>query len=80
MAKSQNKTDKITSNGVVVKFTISPIGAYGLSHFEGDEVELPVELAETIVKNGHAVYIDAIQVSETNEEKKPIIGEGEETL
>lgn len=52
MAKS--KIQEVAKATKKIKFTHSPIGAYGLSHFVGDEVELPCELAQEIIDNGHA--------------------------
>lgn len=42
---------------VSVRFTFSPIGAYGLSYFEGDVAEIDALLASEIVANGHAEYV-----------------------
>lgn len=42
---------------VSVRFTFSPIGAYGLSYFEGNVAEIDALLASEIVANGHAEYV-----------------------
>jgi hypothetical protein len=42
---------------VSVRFTFSPIGAYGLSYFIGEVAEIDALLASEIVANGHAEYL-----------------------
>lgn len=47
----------IEATVVSVRFTFSPIGAYGLSYFEGQVAEIDALLASEIVANGHAEYV-----------------------
>lgn len=56
MAKKQEKQPE-TAAVVSVRFTFSPIGAYGLSYFIGEVAEIDALLASEIVANGHAEYL-----------------------
>ena len=56
MAKKQEKQPEVATV-VSVKFTFSPIGAYGLSYFIGEVAEIDALLASEIVANGHAEYV-----------------------
>ena len=47
----------IEATVVSVRFTFSPIGAYGLSYFIGEVAEIDALLASEIVANGHAEYV-----------------------
>jgi len=54
---------------VSVRFTFSPIGAYGLSYFEGDVAEIDALLASEIVANGHAEYVtEQPEITEVTEQ------------
>jgi hypothetical protein len=45
------------ANTKLIKFTFSPMGAYGLGYFIGDVAEIESELADKIVANEHAEYV-----------------------
>lgn len=73
MAK-QNKSEATTEVAATkfIQFTFSPIGAYGIAAFIGDVVEVESELANKIVENGHAIYVDALEeVEPTTEQAFP---------
>lgn len=67
MAKKQEKQPEVATV-VSVKFTFSPIGAYGLSYFEGQVAEIDALLASEIVANGHAEYVTEEQPEVTEEQ------------
>lgn len=58
MAK-KSKTEEVenTSSVAAVRFTVAPIGPYGLSYFAGDVAEIDALLAAAIVENGHGEYL-----------------------
>lgn len=66
MAKPK-KQELQSSEGVVVRFTISPVGPYGLGYFSGDVAVIDALLAEVIVENGHAEYCDPVETTETTD-------------
>lgn len=77
MAKKQEKQPEVATV-VSVKFTFSPIGAYGLSYFIGEVAEIDALLASEIVANGHAEYvIEQPEVTEeqTSTEEQPEVTE-----
>ncbi len=63
---------------VSVKFTFSPIGAYGLSYFIGEVAEIDALLASEIVANGHAEYLT--EQTETVIESAKSVIENEEIV
>jgi len=77
MAKKQEKQPEVATV-VSVKFTFSPIGAYGLSYFIGEVAEIDALLASEIVANGHAEYLtEQTEVTEeqTSTEEQPEVTE-----
>ncbi len=63
---------------VSVKFTFSPIGAYGLSYFIGEVAEIDALLASEIVANGHAEYVTEqpeVTEEQTSTEEQPEVTE-----
>jgi hypothetical protein len=63
---------------VSVRFTFSPIGAYGLSYFIGEVAEIDALLASEIVANGHAEYLTeqtAEEVAKVATEEQPVTEE-----
>lgn len=67
MAKSK-KQELQSSEGVAVRFTVSPVGPYGLGYFSGDVAVIDALLAEVIVENGHAEYCEPVETTETTDE------------
>jgi hypothetical protein len=69
MAKN-NKASESTevANTKLIKFTFSPMGAYGLGYFIGDVAEIESELADKIVANNHAQYVSESEVAVTDSE------------
>lgn len=67
MAKPK-KSELQSSEGVAVRFTVSPVGPYGLGYFSGDVAVIDALLAEVIVENGHAEYCEPVQETETTDE------------
>jgi hypothetical protein len=70
MAKN-NKTSEVANevaNTKLIKFTFSPMGAYGLGYFIGDVAEIESELADKIVANEHAEYVSESEVAVTESE------------
>jgi hypothetical protein len=63
---------------VSVRFTFSPIGAYGLSYFIGEVAEIDALLASEIVANGHAEYLT--EQTETVIESAESVIENEEIV
>lgn len=59
MAKKPKNEELQNSQGVAVRFTVSPVGPYGLGYFAGDVAVIDALLAEVIVENGHAEYCEA---------------------
>ena len=75
MAKKQEKQPE-TAAVVSVRFTFSPIGAYGLSYFEGQVAEIDALLASEIVANGHAEYLtEQPEVTEETTTEQPEVTE-----
>lgn len=77
MAKKQEKQPEVATV-VSVKFTFSPIGAYGLSYFEGQVAEIDALLASEIVANGHAEYVTEqpeVTEEQTSTEEQPEVTE-----
>ena len=68
MAKKPKNEELQNSQGVAVRFTVSPVGPYGLGYFAGDVAEIDALLAEVIVENGHAEYCEAPTADVTTEE------------
>ena len=60
--KNSEAVNEVT-NTKLIKFIITPIGAYGLSYFSGNVAAIQSELADKIVANGHAEYVDADEIS-----------------
>jgi len=63
---------------VSVRFTFSPIGAYGLSYFIGEVAEIDALLASEIVANGHAEYVTEqpeVTEEQTSTEEQPEVTE-----
>ncbi len=56
--KTSEKAAEV-ANTKLIKFTFAPIGAYGLGYFIGDIAAIESELADKIVANGHAEYVNA---------------------
>jgi hypothetical protein len=67
MAKKTTKQPE-KATVVSVRFTFSPIGAYGLSYFIGEVAEIDALLASEIVANGHAEYLTEQTETEVIEE------------
>lgn len=67
MAKPK-KQELQSSEGVAVRFTVSPVGPYGLGYFSGDVAVIDPLLAEAIVENGHAEYCEPVETTETTDE------------
>lgn len=67
MAKPK-KQELQSSEGVAVRFTVSPVGPYGLGYFSGDVAVIDALLAEVIVENGHAEYCEPVETTETTDE------------
>jgi hypothetical protein len=63
------------ANTKLIKFTFSPMGAYGLGYFIGDVAEIESELADKIVANEHAEYVSEIEVAITDSE--PVVSADE---
>ena len=59
--KNSEAVNKVT-NTKLIKFIITPIGAYGLSYFSGDVAAIESELADKIVENEHAEYVSESEV------------------
>lgn len=59
MSKKPKNEELQNSQGVAVRFTVSPVGPYGLGYFSGDVAVIDALLAEVIVENGHAEYCEA---------------------
>jgi hypothetical protein len=77
MAKKQEKQPEVATV-VSVKFTFSPIGAYGLSYFIGEVAEIDALLASEIVANGHAEYVTEqpeVTEEQTSTEEQPEVTE-----
>jgi hypothetical protein len=77
MAKKQEKQPEVATV-VSVKFTFSPIGAYGLSYFIGEVAEIDALLASEIVANGHAEYVTEqpeVTEEQTSTEEQPKVTE-----
>lgn len=66
MAKTK-KQELQNSEGVAVRFTVSPVGPYGLGYFIGDVAVIDPLLAGVIVENGHAEYCEPVETTETTE-------------
>jgi hypothetical protein len=62
MGKKNENIDSSASTKLI-KFIITPIGTYGLSYFSGSVAAIESELADKIVKNGHAEYVNADLIS-----------------
>lgn len=62
MAK-KNETIQDSTSTKLIKFIITPIGTYGLSYFSGSVAQIESELADKIVANGHAEYVNADLIS-----------------
>jgi len=60
MAKKPKFEELESSNGVAVRFTVSPVGPYGLGYFAGDVAEIDALLAAEIVTNGHGEYVEPV--------------------
>lgn len=69
MAKKPKNEELQNSQGVAVRFTVSPVGPYGLGYFAGDVAEIDALLAEVIVENGHAEYCEAPTAPEETTEE-----------
>ncbi len=69
MAKKPKLKELESSNGVAVRFTVAPVGPYGLGYFAGDVAEIDALLAAEIVSNGHGEYVEP--VAETTVEEVP---------
>lgn len=67
MAKTK-KQELESSEGVAVRFTVSPVGPYGLGYFSGDVAVIDPLLAGVIVENGHAEYCEPVETTETTDE------------
>lgn len=67
MAKPK-KQELQSSEGVAVRFTVTPVGPYGLGYFSGDVAVIDALLAEVIVENGHAEYCEPVETTETTDE------------
>ena len=67
MAKTK-KQELESSEGVAVRFTVSPVGPYGLGYFSGDVAVIDPLLAGVIVENGHAEYCEPVETPETTDE------------
>lgn len=65
MAKEVKTSEKATevASTKLIKFTFAPMGAYGLGYFIGDVAKIESELADKIVANGHAEYVNADLIS-----------------
>jgi hypothetical protein len=77
MAKKQEKQPEVATV-VSVRFTFSPIGAYGLSYFIGEVAEIDALLASEIVANGHAEYVTEqpeVTEEQTSTEEQPEVTE-----
>jgi hypothetical protein len=77
MAKN-NKTSEVANevaNTKLIKFTFSPIGAYGIAAFIGDVAEIESELADKIVANEHAEYVSESEVAVNDSE--PVVSADE---
>jgi len=77
MAKKQEKQPEVATV-VSVRFTFSPIGAYGLSYFIGEVAEIDALLASEIVANGHAEYVTEqpeVTEEQTSAEEQPEVTE-----
>lgn len=74
MAKPK-KPELQSSEGVAVRFTVSPVGPYGLGYFSGDVAVIDALLAEVIVENGHAEYCEPVQETEATDEPTPAADE-----
>jgi hypothetical protein len=61
------------ANTKLIKFTFSPTGAYGLGYFIGDVGEIESELADKIVANEHAEYVNESEVLVADSE--PVIAD-----
>lgn len=48
-----------------VKLIKSIIGAYGLGHFAGEEIEVSEALAEDMIQNGFGVAIEEVETAES---------------
>lgn len=48
-----------------VKLLKSIIGAYGLGHFAGEEIEVSEALAEDMIQNGFCVAIEEVETAES---------------
>lgn len=48
-----------------VKLLKSIIGAYGLGHFAGEEIEVSEALAEDMIQNGFGVAIEEVETAES---------------
>lgn len=52
-----------------IKLIKAIIGAYHMAHFAGEEIEVSEALAEDMVQNGFAEYIEKVEELETKESK-----------
>lgn len=48
-----------------VKLIKSIIGAYGLGHFAGEEIEVSEAMAEDMIQNGFGVAIEEVETAES---------------
>lgn len=67
MAKTK-KQELQNSEGVAVRFTVTPVGPYGLGYFSGDVAVIDALLAGVIVENGHAEYCEPVETTEATDE------------
>lgn len=54
-----------------IKFVKSPVGAFGLGHFENDVVEIENKLAADIIEAGFGIEVIEESLEEVSEEVKP---------
>ena len=56
-----------------VKLIKSIIGAYGLGHFAGEEIEVSEALAEDMIQNGFGVAIEEVETAESKKQPEKAV-------